>query len=66
MTTPIEISPALKAEIAKEKVTAFKSGLEKLEKETGMTMIAVLQPSADKIQAVCLIVPNKDNTIQNS
>jgi len=60
----VGMSIALTEEQEKERLTQkskeFNEGIAELEKKTGMTVVAVLQPSRTKLEATLLIVPIPD------
>lgn len=53
----IELTSQQKAEFVKQKENLFKEGLRELEKSTGMTLIAYLEPTPQAITAKFAIVP---------
>jgi len=53
----IELTEAQQKEAIQKKIEQFRAGFKKLEEETGMTLIAVLQPSPTKIEALLATVP---------
>lgn len=61
----LELTEQQEKERLNKKIAAFREGLSKLEKETGMTMIAVLQPSLMSLSAKLQIVEIPPETKKN-